>query len=224
MELNLRDIGEKDEDSFALSDGTRIPLSGQVDRVDIWKKDDDTAYLRVTDYKTGNKTFTLEDVEKGFCLQMPLYLMALCRDGVPTLRKILKVDESTKLYPAGVCYFSSAIEPQKTSAPVEHVLAKQTAVEGLKRSGVVHADAEVQSALSASGDPAVLGGKEDKRVTLSRDGFKDLFATLESTIGRIAGNMRSGAADASPVIHDKKSPCDYCSYAAVCRARKKTKD
>ena len=221
MELNLRDVGKG---SVTLTDGTEIPLSGQVDRVDVWKKDESTAYLRVTDYKTGNKTFCLEDVEKGFCLQMPLYLMALCRDGMPRLRELLGVDADTKLLPAGVCYFSSAIDAQKTSAPQDRELAMLDALDGLKRSGVIHADSDVQEAVSASRDPAVLGGDLGKRVTLTESGFCDLFATLEATVGRIAAEMKSGAADATPVIHDKKSPCDYCSYAAVCRARKKTKE
>lgn len=89
-------LGGQDADSpyyeLKLSDGHTILLGGKVDRVDAYRHDDKT-YLRVVDYKTGSKKFKLDNIRRGFDLQMPLYLFGLCR--------------SEETVPAGVLYIAT---------------------------------------------------------------------------------------------------------------------
>ena len=66
---------------ITLSDGeVTLNMSGVADRVDGWLHDG-KLYLRVVDYKTGRKAFSLSDVWYGMGLQMLLYLFALERSG-----------------------------------------------------------------------------------------------------------------------------------------------
>ena len=66
---------------ITLSDGeVTLNMSGMADRVDGWLHDG-KLYLRVVDYKTGRKAFSLSDVWYGMGLQMLLYLFALERSG-----------------------------------------------------------------------------------------------------------------------------------------------
>ena len=91
-------IGGKAPDAPApyeieLTDGSHIRLSGVVDRVDCYKKDD-RVYLRVVDYKSGSKEFALSDIRRGLNVQLFVYLFALCRGGcIPAGAVYLAVKE-----------------------------------------------------------------------------------------------------------------------------------
>ena len=54
----------------------RLTLRGRIDRVDE-AASDGQAYVRVVDYKTGAKKFSLTDVYYGLNLQLLVYLMAV---------------------------------------------------------------------------------------------------------------------------------------------------
>ncbi len=91
---------ERTYSSYPITEKTLAKLSGAADRVDILEKDG-KKYIRVIDYKTGNKTICENDVKKGFEMQMLTYLFAHC-----------KKDE----IPAGVLYLLCR-PPEKGSAP-----------------------------------------------------------------------------------------------------------
>ena len=224
LELSLSEIGEKS--TVTLSDGETIALTGRIDRVDYWQDEGGNVYLRVIDYKTGSKSFKLEDIEKGFCLQMPLYLLALCRGRHEALCERLDLkDKSTVFLPAAVTYLSSNISVEKTDSRKDRNEAMADAVSRLEREGVLLDNASVRYALSKSGDPAILGSPRTKSKTpLSEGGFDEMFGKLEGSISRITACMRSGSANAEPQAHGKSEPCDYCPYIAVCRAAKKGKE
>src|SRR5699024_8614815 len=63
-------------------DGRAVRIVGQIDRVDVMRREGHD-YVRVVDYKTGAKTFSLDDVYCGLNTQMLWYLFTLCenRDG-----------------------------------------------------------------------------------------------------------------------------------------------
>ena len=163
--------------------------------------------------------------KKGFCLQMPLYLLALCRGRHNALCKRLGLPEDTAFLPAGVTYLSSNISVENTDARKDEAQAMEDAVDRLTREGLLLNDPDVKYAMSLSGNKNILGSDRSKTKTdLSGEGFEELFHLLEGSITRIAKNMRSGAAEIKPNPQGGKSPCDYCPYIAVCRAAKKSKE
>jgi len=68
----------------------RVIIGGYIDRVDTLKVGDDV-YVRVVDYKTGIKDFSLDDVKKGENLQMLLYLKSIVETNNPEFRERLGV-------------------------------------------------------------------------------------------------------------------------------------
>ena len=63
--------------TFTLSGGSRVTLSGAIDRVDLYEEDG-VCYVRVVDYKSSTHTFKAEEVRTGEDIQLILYLFAFC--------------------------------------------------------------------------------------------------------------------------------------------------
>ena len=59
-----------------LKNGSRVSLSGKVDRIDLYDCDG-KLYVRVVDYKSGEHKFKLEDVRSGMDVQLVLYLFSV---------------------------------------------------------------------------------------------------------------------------------------------------
>ncbi len=213
FEIDLASHGAADVE---LQNNTRIPLSGKVDRVDTYTSEDGRTYLRIVDYKTGRKLFTLEDVEHGECLQMPLYLYALCHGDSRVLAEKLGLPKDTSFAPGGLTYFSTAIGNEHTPYRVSREEALASAAERFKQSGIALCD-EADSELSL-GDKA----KKKSNVKLSVKDMEDMFDALTVTIGEIATEMKSGNARIAPNVKKTSSPCNYCKFFPVCRAAQKT--
>ncbi len=222
FELDLKKRGNKAE--ITMENGTVIPLSGKIDRVDWYRAENGEVYLRVADYKTGRKSFQREDITRGFCLQMPLYLFALCNGTHPTLATDLGLPASTRFRPAGVTYLSTAVGNENTAARVPRDEALECAAARLRREGLLPDSEELLNAISHSKSPAILGAPQTRRQRLtSSEGFEALFGELAQTVSRISTEMKSGTATAAPTSHAGNTPCTFCAYGAVCRAAQKTK-
>ena len=96
-------IGTRDVPSvkITLKNGQKISVSGIIDRVDVFRKDG-KAYIRVIDYKTGSKTFSVADIEEGLNMQMLLYIFSLTRGDKDALSRLF----SGEPVAAGISYYS----------------------------------------------------------------------------------------------------------------------
>lgn len=198
FELNLAKTHETA--AVRLADGKTIPLTGKIDRVDVAEKDGRT-YVRIIDYKTGNKKFQFSAVEQGFFLQMPLYLYALCQNSHPLLNRRMGVPENDRLQPAGLTYVRAVTKTEKKGRLTAESPVAVTAAE---ENGVALDALEPQS-----------NGKS----ALSPEQFDALFAAVGTAVGRIAAEMQSGQADIDPKAcpGSKELPCAHCGFRAVCR-------
>lgn len=74
----------------------QIEIEGSIDRVDTLELDGNS-YVRIIDYKKGNKKFSFSNVYHGLNLQMLLYMLTVTSEDV-------KVVPDKQLMPAGVLY------------------------------------------------------------------------------------------------------------------------
>lgn len=225
FELRIGGRGEKCPELFKISDtdGTGSLIKGSVDRVDAYKFEGDV-YVRVADYKTGQKDFSPDDLAKGKNLQMFLYLSAIIDTKNKRLLEDIGVEDGGRLIPAGVIYVKSDLADVKISHASEddekkEVMSKQ------KRHGMLLDDAVSISAMNAKYLPIKVnkGGdyaKGSEKSLYSEEGWKNLRETVEDSVRRVTRKMRSGDISASPLIEKKKSPCEYCKFKPICRNAK----
>lgn len=204
--------GSADALCLKLSDGSSVSLGGCVDRIDLWKHGDDV-FVRVVDYKTGSKKFSLDDVSSGLNLQLLIYLFSLCRPDTDFAGEIGCAPGRTPV-PAAANYLSSYLTVLSTTGLPDEAKVIEDALGRLDRSGVFLDDAEVLAAL----------GRVPKQGRLGIDGFESLRKELYSVIERISGELRSGKASAEPLISGGKSPCNYCPMSIICRSAKKARE
>ncbi len=209
---------------FVHKDGSRITFTGKIDRVDVYRAESGKIYIRVIDYKTGFKKFSLDDVEHGINTQMLLYLFMLCKTPNTKFSEKLGLKDGESPLPAGVMYLSANVP---TIQELTHTNDSdiQTKAEGeLKRSGLILGDEEILTAMNNELSRKFLAGAYRKKsgeivgdALTSAEGFEELYKQISDTVLTITKELRRGKAGATPLKYGKNDPCEYCKMKPVCR-------
>ncbi len=212
---------------FETEDGARMIFHGTIDRVDTYRAEDGKLYLRVIDYKTGTKLFSLSDVEKGKNLQLLIYLVSLWKSQDPAFLQKLGLKNNERPLPAGMLYMSASPKDVKCPALTDEKIIRDKAKENLAVNGLVLEKEEIVRAMDATLSGRYAPTPLDRYGKMSWgksfatvEKLEDLLDGMKSTVGRIGTMMRKGVATAEPFItSSKKNPCEYCSYSPVCRRK-----
>ena len=207
------------------SDGGRVIVRGIIDRVDTYKKDGNV-YIRVVDYKTGQKEFSPSDMEEGKNLQMFLYLKSLIDTDKEKFKESVGLGDGGRLIPAGVVYVKTAVGDVRVDLP-DDKLAEDAVKENQKREGMVLDDEDIISAMGMKYTPLTVSSRSgaltdsSKKLLFSEEGFGEIMQTVENSVMRVADGIRAGEICASPKPNGNKLPCEYCEFKPICRASAK---
>lgn len=221
-EFELKIGGEKiPAYELPLEDG-RVKVTGSVDRVDLLEKDG-IKYIRIIDYKTGQKDFKLSELFDGLNIQMVLYLMALEKNGK---------DYFGDIVPSGVLYLPSRIglkDYLEQRSPSAESIEKQKRVSG-KLSGMVLDSPVVLNGMGVDVYPDYFpvsykkdGSTKGNYYTLPQ--FKNLSKIIDEKIISMGNALHNGEIAAFPAGEEGKQDgkmCEYCSYKPVCAREKST--
>lgn len=199
-----------------ISDGkTELYINGIADRVDGYFHEG-KLYLRIIDYKTGKKSFSLSDIWYGMGMQMLLYLFALEQTGAERY--------GAEIVPAGVLYVPArdtivSANGDLTDEELDAVKAKTR-----RRSGLILDDGDIIAAMENSESPEYIPVNFKKDGSLSSDSLADCeqFKALHSHVDRrlleLSENLSGGKIEASPYYRgEADNACLYCPYVSVCR-------
>lgn len=208
---------------FSLPDGTEVTVRGKIDRMDTYTAEDGRTYVRVVDYKTGAKDFSLSDIKLGLNMQLLLYLFTLWKCPPSEFRRELAGDG--EIVPAGALYLGVRPNETNVNSPVSASEAEALAEASLTRKGIMLADEDLlrkmDSELSGRYIPVKIkkdGGFTSTSSVASLARFGELYGEIEGNIKRIAVEMREGRSDAKPMKTKQLDPCRYCRHKAVCRS------
>jgi ATP-dependent helicase/nuclease subunit B len=199
-------------------DGVTIAVSGFVDRVDGWIKDDRLC-LRVVDYKTGRKSFDLTEIWNGLGLQMLLYLFTLQEKGEKLYH--MPVDS------VGVLYMPARDAVIQAERTVTDEQLKKQLDKTLVRSGLVLDDPEILAAMEEAGEdgfrflPLKVSKKDGKisgEALATAEQFGKLAKHIQTVLEEICRELARGDITADPYWRGPdKNACRYCEYAAACQ-------
>lgn len=208
-------FGSKGEiPAIRIGDGEEsLELNGAVDRVDGWAHEG-KLYLRVVDYKTGKKKFSLSDVLYGMNLQMLLYLFALEKNGEEIYGK--------EIVPAGIMYVPARDEYISASADISDSELEEKRLEKIRRSGLLLDDPEVIAAMENGDNPKYIPfkikGRNAEDSLASAERFGVLSRHIDETLCEMAKQLKCGSIAADPFYRNQQeNACNYCDYLAACR-------
>ena len=192
-----------------LKDGGVVELIGSVDRVDTFEQDGKT-YLKVTDYKTGPKTFDLKGITNRDNVQLPIYLYGLMKSG-----------RWEQPIPAAGCYMEARNPDFDRPVPADQMEEKLR--EFYRRGGAFTTDETALGAL----DQAAGSNYFKIRYTKSGDFYsgtkvyepalmQELVDHMEQVLKETAEGIRSGNAAAIPLKGHTPDGCTYCRFAGLC--------
>lgn len=195
-----------------------VYLVGRVDRIDTLDLDGNT-YIKIVDYKSGNKKFNLTEVYYGLQIQLLVYLDALIKNSKYILEK--------QAMPGAILYFridDPIIKSKKqlTEDEIKENILKELKMSGLllKDINVVKAmDSDIESAYSLIIPAAV---KKDGNFTatssvVTEEQFDILRKYVNDKMAELCEEMLSGEIKIVPCKNNNTPYCDYCDYSSICQ-------
>ena len=213
FELKINNDGAIMPYEVTLTNGGSVKVVGSVDRVDMYKTQDNT-FLRVIDYKTGGKEFKLGEVFYGLNMQMLIYLFAIWENG--------KEYYGDNIIPAGVLYFQ-AKNPKVSSSSIDKNSDEKTVLAAscseLGMDGMILNNLQVFNAMDKEINGALLPAKFDEKTgslkgkAISLESLTRLKNQVNEAIKNMAEELQSGNISALPI----KDGCTWCQYKDVCK-------
>lgn len=216
-ELSFRFAEDLDSIHVDLSEDEKMHLQGRIDRIDV-SEDTEHVYVKVIDYKSGNRKFDLAALYYGLQLQLVVYMNA-------AMEMESRKHPDKEIVPAALLYYH--IDDPTIETPVEltdeqineQILAK------LRMNGVVNSDPGVVERLDRyMQDKSVVIPVEKKKDgsfsarsgVLSREEMQLISSYVDAKIRSIGREILDGKIAANPYEKGNEGACTYCAYKKVC--------
>lgn len=216
-ELSFRFAEDLDSIHVDLSEDEKMHLQGRIDRIDV-AEDAEHVYVKVIDYKSGNRKFDLAALYYGLQLQLVVYMNA-------AMEMESRKHPDKEIVPAALLYYH--IDDPTIETPVEltdeqineQILAK------LRMNGVVNSDPGVVERLDRyMQDKSVVIPVEKKKDgsfsarsgVLSREEMQLISSYVDAKIRSIGREILDGKIAANPYEKGNEEACTYCAYKKVC--------
>lgn len=216
-ELSFRFAEDLDSIHVDLSEDEKMHLQGRIDRIDV-SEDAEHVYVKVIDYKSGNRKFDLAALYYGLQLQLVVYMNA-------AMEMESRKHPDKEIVPAALLYYH--IDDPTIETPVEltdeqineQILAK------LRMNGVVNSDPRVVERLDRyMQDKSVVIPVEKKKdgsfsarsSVLSREEMQLISSYVDAKIRSIGREILDGKIAANPYEKGNEEACTYCAYKKVC--------
>lgn len=216
FEVTFGEDGEMPPVTVHLPTGESVTLVGRIDRIDRYS-DGTNLYIRIIDYKSGNKEFSLSDIFHRLSLQLAVYLTAACDGGEKLLGQ--------KARPAGMFYFRLNDPVIAAHGKSEEQLEEEV-LKKFKMSGLVLSDVDVIHAMDSNFTgyskiiPVRLNKKDEIVAASSKCATMEQMERLQSymkkTIAQIGREILSGSTDIAPCTDGNTSACTFCRFRSIC--------
>lgn len=216
-ELSFRFAEDLDSIHVDLSEEEKMHLQGRIDRIDV-SEDAEHIYVKVIDYKSGNKKFDLAALYYGLQLQLVVYMNA-------AMELESRKHPDKEIVPAALLYYH--IDDPTIETPVELTQEQinEEILTKLRMNGVVNSDPAVVERLDRflqdKSKVIPVEKKKDGSFSarsgiLSREELHVVSAYVDTKIRQIGREILDGKIAANPYEKGNEEACTYCAYKKVC--------
>ena len=189
----------------------------RIDRIDV-SEDAEHVYVKVIDYKSGNKKFDLAALYYGLQLQLVVYMNA-------AMELESRKHPDKEIVPAALLYYH--IDDPTIETPVELTQEQinEEILTKLRMNGVVNSDPAVVERLDRflqdKSKVIPVEKKKDGSFSarsgiLSREELQVVSAYVDTKIRQIGREILDGKIAANPYEKGNEEACTYCAYKKVC--------
>ena len=217
FELSFDKNGDIEPVTVTLPTGEEITMIGRIDRVDTYNSEGNL-YIKVIDYKSGNKNYSLSDIFNMTTLQLSVYMIAVTENAKG------KLGDGNASF-GGMFYFKldDPIEDGMPDAKIDD----EKSLKAFKMSGLVSSNQKVISAMDKSIDSgwsAVIPVYKLKDGSFSKnqskladpEQYEKLKRYVKNAVTKIGQEIIAGNVDIRPIRDGVFTPCTYCKYRVVC--------
>lgn len=217
FEMSFQRVEELDAVNIALSANEKMKLKGRIDRIDTYE-DEDHVYVKVIDYKSGNKKFDLAALYYGLQLQLVVYMNVASEI---TASK----HPDKEVVPAALLYYHVAdplVRAEEAMTPEE---VSKELLKDLRTTGVVNSDQQVVSLLDKSfTDKSLIVPVERKKdgtfsarsSVIDQQDYETISKFVNHKIREFGREILNGSIEINPCEQGGRNSCTYCTYRGIC--------
>lgn len=192
-------------------------LDGRIDRLDV-AEDDRNVYVKVMDYKSGDKKFDLVALYHGLQMQLVVYVNA-------ALGREQKRHPDKNVIPAALLYYHVEDPVIEGTQELSEDELDQELTKALRAKGIVNENPDVVRLLDGEfqekSDAIPVERKKDgtftaKSSVMSREGMEKLSSFVDHKLRAIGREILDGNIALNPYERGDEKACTYCPYAKVC--------
>ncbi|MCM1126318.1 MAG: helicase-exonuclease AddAB subunit AddB [Lachnospiraceae bacterium] len=217
FEMSFQRVEELESVNIALSEHEKMKLRGRIDRIDTCE-DEDHIYVKVIDYKSGNKKFDLAALYYGLQLQLVVYMNVAA--------EITAAKHPDKeVVPAALLYYHVAdplIRSEEELSPEE---LNRELLKELRTTGVVNSSQQVISLLDKNfSDKSLIVPVERKKdgtfsarsSVIDRQDYETVSQFVNHKIREFGREILNGKIEINPCEQGGRNSCTYCTYRGIC--------
>lgn len=224
FEMSFSRVEELDAVNIALSENEKIKLKGRIDRIDVCE-DEEHVYVKVIDYKSGNRKFDLAALYYGLQLQLVVYMNVASE-----MEKRKHPDK--EVVPAALLYYhvSDPLVSGKEDMTTEEI--NQEILKELRTNGIVNQDDKVVSLLDKNfTDKSLVVPVERKKDgsfslrsgTIAKEDYEIISRFVNHRIRQFGREILNGTIAVNPCEQGGRQSCSYCAYRDICEFEERVK-
>lgn len=242
FELHFSSDYGLDKLKYIYDDGTQMGLRGIIDRVDYYNDGDDI-YVKIVDYKSGNKKLEINDIYNGLQLQLVVYMEA-------ALEMTRKKYPNKHVIPGGMFYYnidnpvvnadeiSGGItdDMEAVKENIDNIVLGKQRLNGFVCSNekIINVfDKNMPEIKEKGGDSLYIPVGYTKKGTfksgsgqIAGSDMNTLIDFVHLRTGELGRRILEGDIGVNPYIKSYdggETPCNYCEYRTICGFDKNVK-
>ena len=217
FEMSFSVLEDLDALNIALNEQEKMRLRGRIDRVDTCETED-KVYVKVIDYKSGDRKFDLAALYYGLQLQLVVYMNAAVE-----IEQKKHPDKS--IVPAAMLYYHIADPIVEDGADLTPEQINVKLLQELKMTGIVNENDEAVRLLDTEftdkSDILPLERKKDGSFSayssvISEEDMQTVSNYVNHKIRQLGNEIMQGTISVNPYEQNGNQACTYCAYRSVC--------
>ncbi|MGN0431231.1 MAG: helicase-exonuclease AddAB subunit AddB [Lachnospiraceae bacterium] len=216
-EMSFSSVSNLESVDITLSGDEKMKLLGKIDRVDTCESEE-RLFVKIVDYKSGNRKFDLAALYYGLQLQLVVYMNA-------AMDEEKRKHPDKEVVPAAMLYYH--VDDPVTAADTELTPEEINAriLEQLRAKGVVNCEEDIARRLDgeaeSKSDVVPIEYKKDGTLSarssvMTSEEMAQVSAFVNRKVRQLGREILKGNIAVNPCENGSESACTYCSFKGVC--------